>query len=332
MFLSTNGMEKKGCREWILRTTRIEENRLINPIEINPFSFEDIEAKLDEVINGEDSYIVNLTGGTKIMSLAAYEFFKDLSSEIYYLTGRGEYLKLHPGRKKNIYPLKSKVTLQEYLTSYGFELKDSSQPLRSQEESKLMLSYFLTSFNRKIDIPILGELRNHRSRKNISFERVTGLADFLERIGFKPEKENKISKYECRYLTGDWLEEYLYFFLMENFNITKDEIGLSWVVDKNGTLNEFDVLLMRNNKLYLFECKTSIYLDQDEKDTFIGETIYKSDSLRNKFGLFTQTIVFTLSDLNNTRLEKHLDRAEASRVKLIGKSMINKNLKEALEI
>jgi len=155
---------------------------------------------------------------------------------------------------------------------------------------------------------------------------------FLDRIGFHAEKENKLSKYECRYLSGDWLEEYLFYFIKDRFDIPESAIGLSLIVEKGDATNEFDVLLMKNNRIYLFECKTSIYLDSEESQTFIGETIYKSDSLRNKLGLFAQTTVVTLSDLGKSKLEAHLKRADASKVKLIGRSaFLNETLLDELK-
>lgn len=332
LFLTTKGMEKKGCREWILNVTKIDEEKLLPPLIIDAFSFEDIESKLEKIISSNDRFIVNLTGGTKIMSLATYEFFKDFSSEIFYLTGQGEYIKIHPGRRKETFSLNSKVDLHEYLTAYGFEIKDKSLPIRDSNETKKILDYFLHQFDNEKDIPVLEELRNRRSKKNTSFEVIDGLEGFLNRLGFVPEKNGKLSKYESQYLTGDWLEEYLYFFLIDNFGINEDDIGLSWIVEKNGSTNEFDVLLMRNNKLYLFECKTSVFKDANETQTFISDTIYKSDSLRNKFGLFTQTTVFTLSALDSDKLRPHLERAEASKVKIIEKeSFLNENLYEALK-
>jgi hypothetical protein len=251
---------------------------------------------------------------------------------MYYLTGQGEYIKMHPVIKKAAYPIRSKISLKEYLTAYGFEVSNESEPFRDRKTCNELLNYFLNSFNKEKDVPVLDTLRQFRSKNLSSLENIQGLDSFLTRINYQPKNENKLSKYECRYLSGDWLEDYLFFFLIDNFNIEEKEIGLSWNVVKNGSPNEFDVLLMRNNKLYLFECKTSIYLDNEESQTFIGETIYKSDSLRNKFGLFSQTTVFTLSDLENPRLKKHIERAEASKVKLIGrKDFTTERLIKALE-
>jgi hypothetical protein len=60
---------------------------------VEPYSYDNIEAELSKVVNDEDHYIINLTGN-KIMSLAVNDFFKDINSEMFYLTGTNEYIKI----------------------------------------------------------------------------------------------------------------------------------------------------------------------------------------------------------------------------------------------
>lgn len=333
LFISTEKMEKRGERQWIMNTVKLQENKVLETLIVDPFSFENIAQQLVQIINDEDVYIVNLTGGTKIMSLAVYEFFKEVRSEMYYLTGYGNtMIRIHPGRQKITSKLDVHISLSDYLSAYGFQRKNEAVLLSSMQVAEQMLTYFIHKFNKDLDAPVLEQLRRHRGKNWKNWRENNELKAFLERIGFEPENENKLSKYECRYLSGEWLEEYLYCFLRDNFEIAGDSIAMGLSVEKNNSPNEFDVLLMRNNKIYLFECKTSIYLDSSDSQTFIGETIYKSDSLRNKFGLRAQTTVVTLSDLSNPKLKSHLDRAEASQVKLIDRSaFINKTLLDQLK-
>lgn len=332
LFVSTNGMERNGNRQWILNTVNLHENKILEPVIVDAFSFEDIEEKLMQAVNDEDTYFVNLTGGTKVMSLAVYEFFKTVNSEMYYLTGQGKKIKVHPGRKKVTSPLKSEISLSDYLTAHGFKIEKKSEPLKSKETADILLKYFLNEFNKERDIPMLEILRGGRNKGVKNLEEQEALREFLASIGFEPQVNNQLTKYECQYLSGEWLEEYLFHFIKVEFKIQESAIAMGLVARKNDNPNEFDVLLMKNNKIYLFECKTSIYIDSDESQTFIGETIYKSDSLRNKFGLFAQTTVVTLSDLTNPKLVLHLKRAEASKVKLIGRdTFVNQSLFEELK-
>jgi len=332
LFITTNAMESRGNRNWIVNTACLKEKQVLSPVIVNPFSFENIEERLTQHVNDDDFYIVNLTGGTKVMSLAVYEFFKVMNSEMYYLTGRGEKIKIHPGRKKVSSKLATKISLKDYLSAYGFRIKKQSPPIRGREITAGVLTYFLHHFDKKKDISALKILRENRSKGIKSLQNKPELQSFLDRLSFKPDSEERLSKYECRYLSGEWLEEYLYYFIIDKFDISDQEIGMGLEVEKSGTPNEFDVLLVQHNRIFLFECKTSIYLDSDESQTLIGQTIYKSDSLRNKFGLFAQTTVVTLSDLTNPKLIPHLERAEASRVKLLGnETFLRGNLSKELD-
>lgn len=331
MFISTEDMEKLGNRLWILNTANLDESKVFDPLIVKAFSFEDIENKLRTVVNDEDFYYVNLTGGTKVMSLAVYEFFKTVKSEIFYLTGNGQQIKIHPGRRKVVSDLKSRISLKDYLSAYGFSVKAESAPIRAQNSADELLKYFLNDNEQGTDVPAFEALRSKRGKGVKKLDENKTVNDFIQRVGFKPEIPNQLNKYEVRYLSGEWLEEYLFYFLKYNLKIPDSDIGMGLLTIKNDAPNEFDVLLMKKNRIFVFECKTSIYISSDESQTFIGETIYKSDSLRNKFGLFAQTIVVTLSDLTGGKLTDHLKRAEASKVKLIGRStFLNNTLLEEL--
>ncbi len=52
-----------------------------------PLTTLDCHRKIDRWIEGRENseFVVNLTGGTKIMSIAAYEYFKDFSSKMIYV-------------------------------------------------------------------------------------------------------------------------------------------------------------------------------------------------------------------------------------------------------
>jgi hypothetical protein len=302
IFLTTTAMNNKGTLQWLYDASKIDPEKCSSII-VEPYSYDNIEAELSKVVNDEDHYIINLTGGTKIMSLAVNDFFKDINSEMFYLTGTNEYIKIFPGKTKPIFVLQTKITLEEYLTAYGFEVKSKSVTLK----------------------PILEVLRlNYRGKKLNDIQTVSGLKELLDRFEFDCNQPNTLDKNETKYLTGEWLEEYVFHIVKEKYSLTEDEIGMGWIIQKAQVTNEFDVLFIKNNQLNTIECKSSIYTDIDEKKTIIGETIYKSDSLKNKFGLFVSTSILTASDLKNVK-SNELNRADASRIKVIGKEAFTNN-------
>lgn len=327
LFVSTHKMEKKGSGKSLIEVSGLDEN-LVQIIVVDAFSYEEIYNALEEVVDDENHYIINLTGGTKIMTLAVHDFFKDLSSEIYYLTGKNEYIKIFPGRKKTKFKLEHQVNLEDYLKAYGFKVRSKGDHFWSFKEATNVLQYFLHEITEK-DLNVLLALRPFRdkNKKLEDLKTIDGFEALLKKLDFKAKDPEKLTKYEIRYLTGEWLEQYVYYSIKENLKISEDFIGMGWKLEKQGQSNEFDVLYVNDNKLYIIECKTSVYKEANKKSTIIPETIYKSDSLRNQLGLFANTSIFTLDDINAKNFETHLKRAEASKVTVKGKnSFINNEL------
>jgi uncharacterized protein YuzE len=326
LFVSTEAMNKKGTLEWLLLASKIDETKPVTVINVNAFSYDDIEAQLSAAVNDEDHYIVNLTGGTKIMSLAVNDFFKDINAEMYYLTGANDYIKIFPGRTKPTFELQTKITLEEYLVAYGFSIGAKSTPIKPIVTTKNILDYFLDKITKE-DFLVLENVRvNFRSKKKKinDLEKIAGLKELMERLQFDFVTPNCLNENEVKYLTGEWLEEYVYHVVKEKYNLSDDQIGMGWFIEKETVKNEFDVLYIQNNQIKTIECKTSIYLDLEEKRTIIGETIYKSDSLKNKFGLFASTTILTASDLKNVK-QNDLNRADANRIKVLGKEVFQNN-------
>jgi len=320
LFVTTVGMEKKEMLTYLLKAHPIDA-ALVKKIVVDEFSYQDIENELQKVVSDENRYVVNLTGGTKIMSLAVNDFFKNYNAELFYLTGRNNnYLKIFPGKTRPTLTLKSTINLDEYLMAYGFDVQSKGKLTKERAVSNVIFDYFLNKIEAS-DFVVLNELRiNHRDKNLNDLDLVDGLKELLAKMQFVPETIGKLSKSETKYLTGDWFEEYMYYYLKEKFDIKDFNIGTGWFIKKDESTNEFDIILIKNNSLFIYECKTSIFKDSEERQNIISETIYKSDSLKNKLGLFAITHIVTLSELNNDSLNVHLKRAEASKVIIIGKS------------
>jgi hypothetical protein len=93
--------------------------------------------------------------------------------------------------------------------------------------------------------------------------------------------------------------------------------------DKKGKeppTNEYDVVFIWDNKLYLIECKTKRFMGDDIKSS-VSEPIYKLDSLKDwAGGLYGQGIFISYKGLTQEMRE----RLEASRLKYCeGKDLVN---------
>lgn len=321
LFVSTLAMEEKGVRRWIEDACQSSQKKT-KTVVVNEFSIKDIYEKLDTTSDYHiyEQLYINVTGGTKIMSLAVYEYFRQYSSKIYYLTGRdNNMLQIHPKTSQIEIPITKPIKLDEYIRSYGFTIKEGNL---SEITYKYTSSFFDYYVNKRLDNNILIALRELRAKgkKKARIEEISGLRDLLVDCNFPLQNENEITRAEIKYMTGDWFEEYIYYRLSNELKIPQENLKTGTTLSKNDISNEFDVIFLYNNTLYTIECKTSV---MNENLNILQETIYKADSLKSKLGLFTSANIFTLSSKENKEIRNaHLQRADSTNIGLFCKEDI----------
>jgi hypothetical protein len=117
VFITTQRMGEQGMTARFCNALKIDEQE-VQIIAVSEDDLPDARAKLDKCnFSKDDRYIVNLTGGTKIMSIAAFQnFFK--YDALYY------YVPIGVNRIENVrtgedFPLNYRVNVEEYLSLYG---------------------------------------------------------------------------------------------------------------------------------------------------------------------------------------------------------------------
>ncbi len=385
LFVSTKSMEAKGVCQWIKDAADIRHFPNIITKVVEEYNQIDIVNKLNEIdYSIFDKIVFNLTGGTKIMILASYDYYKTMEAEIIYVTGKkSTYLTLLPEYKSA--DLSSQITLDEYLKAYGFTIQMSSNKAKAVLPPNEMLNKYCEG---TFDLfpETLKFLRDKRNSgvKSKDFAKVQPM---LEALGVEVS-DMCLSADDVKYLTGEWFEEYIGERVKIDLNIddcnikigtkifkeTSFEKPLNSIIDLLGvddseqsSNNEFDVMFMYKGKFHVIECKTSIIdyrleiktkknkagksvLDMDGKPiqetkykpvNILHDTIYKSDALKNKFGLFAQSYIFTLTDFkqyiqnDNNRTNQMTDllnRASISKIKVVDRNQIvnAKSIKELL--
>lgn len=363
LFVSTPGMEKKGCRKWIEKCCNISDAQFVNVS--NQFSYEEVQQKLATI--DFDIYakiIVNITGGTKIMSVAASDFFKEIGAEIFYVTGiNQEYIRTFPKKKSMDFKLGQSVSLSEYLYAYGFEFNPTEQSGISFEQSEIIFNNY-SSLNINEYVEEFAVLRSKRGKTLVAND-YPKVRRFIDAIDYTPQKEGELSKIETKYLTGEWFEEYVGGRIKKELSLSDNNILIGTVITKNASIpqnsittllgiednrdventNEMDVIFMHQNQFYAIECKTSIVDYRSIETTnglirkpynILGETIYKLDSLKSRFGLFAKASIVTLTnfkdyvidnDINKQNNKIHemkslIERADLSRIKLVDNSLL----------
>ncbi len=369
LFVTTAGMEKKGTRCWIENACNIKGDT----IEVNEYSFADINEKLQKYdFDQFDKVTVNLTGGTKVMTMVAEEFFKSIGADIYYVTGKNnEYIRIFPKGTENVFAFEQKLTVADYLTAYGFTFSEPKPAMFSIDVAKPIVELYSSYERIHANIDAIRFINVQRNKdKGVKTEELCKVESFLKEIQF-PLQNDQLTAEEVKYLSGEWLEEYVGLKIKDELNLSGDEIFIGTNISKEvgnsreknsmrlllgedanlkntDSKNEMDVMFMFEGKFYSIECKSSIIAYKtvigkdgnpvDRPYNILGETIYKSDSLKNKFGLFPQTTILTLTDLHeywsdnkdkgtrNTRMremEDFINRANLSNIKLVDRKMIN---------
>lgn len=367
-FITTEGMEKKGTRQWIENACNVKGEF----VEVNEYSFTDINEKLQTVdFDKYDKVFVNLTGGTKIMTMVAEDFFKSIGAEIFYVTGKkNEYIRVFPKKTKSVFTFEKKLTLSDYLTAYGFTFSEPKPAMFPIEVAEPIVDLYCSDERIQANNEAIRFINVQRNKgkgvKTVDFAKVK---PFLDEIHF-PYQNEQISAAEVKYLSGEWLEEYVGLRIKDELKLSDEEVFIGTNIfkevgnsrEKNSTrlllgedaelknadsMNEMDVVFMYGGKFYSIECKSSViaYKTVRDKDgntiekpyNILGETVYKSDSLKGKFGLFPQTAILTLTDLHdywannedkglrNNRMremEDFINRANLSNIKLVDRKMV----------
>lgn len=282
LFISTKQMEAKGQGRWIERAANICENSVIRVI-VNPDSIRQVIVTLENEIDFNNEYVVNLTGGTKPMSLAIYHFFKRGNNRIVYLPiGKNEIREFFPNEVNE--EIKYRLKLKEYFNAYGISYK--CLPKKSLKPFDF-LNQILKTYRKK---------------------------------GFDSSQVTKdYANSDIYFFTGTWFEQYVYHILKVQFQLKDDEIGTDlWINNfeekqRAGADNQLDIAFTSDNELYIIEAKVSIGREKLNKSN-LDNMLFKLSAINRNFGLKSNPYLITLADLSKEPAEFHSDLQRKLRV------------------
>lgn len=311
LMLSTKDMEKKRKSEHIKET--LEHKYKFHTIIVDAFSSYSILQELSKFeFDNYDKKIVNITGGTKLMSIETSNFFKSVdNSEVYYVINGGQFIKIHSQNEQEVpQNFNATINIKEYFKSYGFNTETSRL---SGIDKEFTYSFFEWFINDKTTYQhsVINELRentnneNFKRTKKLNTEKIKGLDSLIAEINFPISNKGIISLKEARYLAGGWFEEYVYYKIIDSGIVNENSIlcGVKKINDISN--NEFDIVYLKNNKLYAIECKT--YIISNNKDSLVNDTIYKLDSIIKELGIHAKPYIATLnekSSLNQSNIKR----------------------------
>ncbi len=253
---------------------------------------------------GEENYYVNLSSGTRLMSIAVQQVFERFNSQFFFMPLDRNVI-IHSQIDDNndnnddiLTQINHKVTVAEYLKVNGVS-SHQKQPTLGKEYANLFFELFNGNHLSGNDFEIIENLRELRNKK-IEISRVNGLCNFLKYVNFPQTLESYLTDVEVQYLTGGWFEEYIYFLVKET--IAPDDIAISVKVQRKGadSYNELDVVFTCNNNLYAIECKTGV-----GKRSLFNQIVYKACALKEALlGIRSYSYIFSLNEDHKQSLEQ----------------------------
>ena len=276
--------------------------------DLNAYDYISFKSMIKEQLNKitDSDVCLNVTGGTKLMALAAYEAFAENNKTVIYCdTEHKHIISLFPEYK--IEDLNAKISIEDYLLSYGYlikEIKDSSvierfYPLFEFIIQNSLIKEFIALLEkvREKNISNYPRLNIQSNDKNFLF------AKNYDNYSIQFDKKN-ITLNSSTFKLGDWLEYYVYYILKEKYNL--EPLSGVKIVSDEGIENEIDALVLKDYKLYNYSCKSGKVYNQF--DLFQLETLRIITSGTFGKGVFVSAYKGS---------KKFLDRAKELNIKTI---------------
>ena len=269
----------------------------------SPYNYASTLQEIRKYLNerNDTSIVLNASGGTKAMTLAATDAFREKNLPIFYVEHEIDQLLWLQGGEGD-FDLQDRISLKNYLLAYGVEVESVVKASAVRKGLKKLTKDIL----KNIDgygkaLGTLNYLANSPKKENGRYivklssaqqkdENFNLLLQRIAREGVIEIQEDSfiIADEEIRFfLNGGWLETYFLGVIQE----LKHELGIrevlqGLIVKKKGTdiTNEIDIAFLHNNNLFLIECKTSRFAQVEHDESPGSEMLYKLDTLGNVLG------------------------------------------------
>jgi len=270
---------------------------------------------------GED-LALNASGGTRPMSMAAYELFREFERPIFFVHPHSDQVSWLHDRKLPGFNVADRIKLPAFLRAHGTELgnigsRSGVKPeLRRLTEALIRevqglsqplaaLNYFAQKAERNLISPPLTD-------NQLRWDALMDLLTAFERENILELRQGRLyfPNEEARFFAnGGWLETHVYSLLygLRSRIPAIQDIGRSVEILRDNTgravKNELDAAFLYNNHLYIIECKTKRFQDKadpNQYDTHAAEVLYKLDTLKGLLGdIHTKTMLISYQNLSN---------------------------------
>ena len=312
LFVAAN--EDFDCITPLIKCLQINQEvvqRIVLRRDSDSYTYERICRVISSNAKKDVEYYVNLAGGTRYMALSVQYVFSNFKATFFY-TQTDQNLIVRTIFDNSIFdnddvilPIQYKMNLSEYFEVYGLshDIANPKPMVSDEPQSQYMFELFSKRKLNNSDYKVMEVLREkYRNWKYININEVEttindtmvpipNLSKFLNYIKFTPAEKGILQHHELEYLTGGWFEEYVYYLIKNNIN--PDDIAIGVHIDGCTEIkhnNELDVCFIKNNQLFVIECKSGI-----ASDSMFNEIVYKVSALKEVLlGVACHSYIFSL--------------------------------------
>jgi hypothetical protein len=273
------------------------------------------------------SWIANLTGGTKPMSIATYEFFRALQGRLVYtnVARPAELLDIDTAHPEDC---RHRLTIKEFLAGYGFESRKDDKKIAEAEERARQTwecSRVIAEHTASDDLLALDEADRKTARSSSKGWQLQpgqlrpgnepvarSIAQtFRLTVGDGLAPTGKLSKYDAQFLTGGWLEVFMWGLIGKHadaLGVWDVQLGLEVARSGDPAPNDFDVAFMHNYGLAMIECKSGAQEHDPGSDI-----LYKVEAVTRQFRALRVKSYLATTGTNVLDREKGIKAAIANR-------------------
>jgi hypothetical protein len=288
LFVTTSKMEELEKTDCIIKAAGL------NPLQCERVVV--VEDAIDDIVQrlGRSSqanhYLVNLTGGTKMMSVACYTWFSSHRSRIFYVPiGKNGWIQLFPSGSKVFTPFATVLTLKQYWDACNITGPADSDPPALYRSPEFTASFFKRFVELRLPPKTWQLIRDATSLTHPTVETIQTVRQYLDQLDFKSSDPKGFTKSDVPYLTGKWFEEYVYSISTTWLGVAPAQTSRSVRLIRGTSNNEYDCLALVDNTLHVMECKTSLGNGAD----VMADASYKLAALRSEFGIQAKSHLLT---------------------------------------
>ena len=293
VLIETEQMQSRSVATHFLRALKLgglnyDARHLVEPLNCED-NLDSVRKALQTAYGrfADGEWIANLTGGTKPMSIATYEFFKALGGKLVYtnVTRPARLIDMNSDRTEDC---GHRLGIKEFLAGYGFESRKADDKMTEAEErakgwaqsARILAQHACEQDILQFDND---EQRERARNKGIELagDRFAFPGDELRKTWIDGATTRKLSKYEVQFLTGGWLEVFVWDVLLKHadaLGIWDVQLGLEVGRCGDQSGNDFDVAFMHNYGLSMVECKSG---SQDHDPG--SDILYKVEAVTRQF-------------------------------------------------